>query len=64
MNFKMLVEACHLPIPDTITVVQNFGETNVHGSVGDLMLLSGDFESFHQWLAPFGEVWIDNVQDW
>lgn len=66
MQIILLVEPKHLPIPDSITVVKDYGEEavipypniEVKPICGISMLLSGESQDFVNWLSPFDGVWL------
>jgi hypothetical protein len=62
MRLFMLVLDEHLPIPDGIEVVVNYGletvRTEHDGRVrGNCMYLRGEPEAFVEWLQPFDGIW-------
>lgn len=72
MKIIMLVQEEHLPLPEQITLLQNFGSEGIvdaeHRSHrGESMYLSAEPQAFIDWLGGFEGVWLtDNpmVGDW
>ena len=63
MKTILLVQNSMLPVPPTISVLNNWGrETVLLGeredfAAGDVMLLDGEPQAFVEWLSPFDAVW-------
>lgn len=72
MNTCLLVEAKMLPVPSTITVIQDFGLETVrdhegHTTRGYVMYLTGEASAFCDWLRPFAGFWTSSnpmLGDW
>lgn len=63
MQTVLLVEERMRPVPESITVVQNWGPVTVlYDSFnivhGDHMLVEGDLEDLKDWMRPFDGVWV------
>ena len=64
MNLIALIQPQHMPIPENITVVQEFGyeqilvSDNIRDTIsGTSMFLAGTTEAFIAWLKPHGGIW-------
>lgn len=61
MNLIMLVQAEHFPIPENVTVVQNYGPEQLRSEegvfLGECVLLSADPAAFVAWLGKFDGIW-------
>jgi hypothetical protein len=72
MSVFMLVQDEHVPIPDGIEVVVNYGletiRTEDNGRVrGNSMYLRGKMSAFVDWLKPFDGIWTTDspmVGEW
>lgn len=74
MNQIILVTTAMQPVPEGITIVQDYGWENIkigeawHDQVGgNCMMLSGEPEAFIDWLQQFDGVWATNnpmIGDW
>lgn len=65
MQVILLVEGRFGPVPDDITVVQEFGDETVVRDDGAFidgvaMFLTGAPEAFNRWLRPFDGFWTSN----
>jgi tagatose-1,6-bisphosphate aldolase len=65
MTLIMIVERKMTPIPSGITVMDSYGseavvKDGVLKASGTAMLLSGDAETFKNWLRPFDGVWLSD----
>ena len=65
MQAVILIEKRLLPIPDRLTVIQDFGYEYVHsedGSIidGTVMMLDGATQVFSEWLSPFDGFWVSS----
>jgi hypothetical protein len=64
IEMALLVEQKMLPIPDGVTVVENWGNTLVvnpvdhRGVEGDHMMVRGSVKALKDWLRPFDAVWV------
>lgn len=63
MKIAMVVEAKMLPVPDDITVVDNWGFVGVVDDTGsplahgEHMYLEGEEHAFCKWLSEYDAVW-------
>lgn len=61
MQLLMLVEKRMAPVPETLQVLQSYGEeTIMHEdgrTSGSVMLIEGQAEAFVEWLKTFDGVW-------
>lgn len=74
MHLIMLLEDSMAPVPENLTVVQNFGEErlyvdppedikqlpNTQVVTGQSILVTGEPEAFQEWLKPFPGFWISD----
>lgn len=60
MQIHLLVEPCHLPVPDNIKIIENWGYVGLAGSTtyGDHMAIEGTEEAISDWLRPFKGVYV------
>lgn len=62
MNLCILLQPEHEPIPDNVTVLQDYGELGVHTDngfiTGKQIIMEGEPTAFQDWLRPFDGVWV------
>lgn len=64
MRIHLLVSEKMKPVPDDITIVEDYGQVDVVSPFsdmyhsGDHMVVEGDVEAMRLWLGPFNGVWI------